>query len=61
MNNMIWLLRASRWVRRPPSMKMVKLVFGLIAVGLIIVALEKLGIWPEWAKLEQGRGPRLPR
>ncbi|SDE65031.1 hypothetical protein SAMN05421538_10927 [Paracoccus isoporae] len=61
MNNMIWLLRASRWARRPPSMKMVKLVFGLIAAALVIVALEKLGIWPEWATLEQGRGPRLPR
>ncbi|MFV0292024.1 MAG: hypothetical protein ACK5II_01860 [Paracoccus sp. (in: a-proteobacteria)] len=61
MNNMNWLLRASRWARRPPSMRMVKLVFAIIALGLILVALEKLGLWPEWATLEQGRKPRLPR
>lgn len=57
MNNTTWLLRASKWVRNPPSMKMVKLVFGIIAVGLVLVALEKLGLWPEWATTERIRRP----
>ncbi|WBU64908.1 hypothetical protein [Paracoccus aerodenitrificans] len=61
MNNMNWLIRASKWARNPPSMKMVKLVFGIIAAGLIMLALEKLGYWPEWATLDEGRKPRLPR
>lgn len=62
MNNLIWLLRASKWARHPPSMRMVKLVFAIIAVGIAMIALEKMGWWPEWATMEQSRGrPRLPR
>ncbi|MFD1881371.1 hypothetical protein [Paracoccus pacificus] len=60
MGNLIWLLRASRWARRPPSTRMVILVLGIIAVALLLVGLEKLGMWPDWATLQQGRG-RLPR
>lgn len=59
MHNMMWLVRAARWVRNPPSAKMVKLVFGIIAAGLAIVAIEKLGYWPDWATME--RAPRMPR
>lgn len=61
MNNMIWLLRAVKWARRPPSAKMVKLVFAVIAAALVLLALENLGLWPDWAKLDEGRAPRLPR
>ena len=60
MNNMIWLLRAAKWARRPPSAKMVKLVLAIVAAGLALLALEKLGLWPEWATQDQ-RPPRLPR
>ena len=31
MNNMNWLIRASRWARNPPGPHQVKLVFGIIA------------------------------
>lgn len=61
MNNMNWLLRASKWARNPPSAKMVKLVLGIIALGIAIVVIEKLGYWPDWARVENGRGMRLPR
>ncbi|MCX7559884.1 hypothetical protein OS190_09925 [Sulfitobacter sp. F26204] len=54
--NPIWLLRMSRWARRPPSAKRVKLVFGIIALAAIIYAVERLGYWPDWATAE-----RLPR
>ncbi|MBU2958844.1 hypothetical protein Q4511_13920 [Paracoccus sp. 1_MG-2023] len=60
MNNMIWLIRAARWARRPPSAKMVKLVFGIIAAGLLLLALEKMGLWPDWATMDTRR-PRVPR
>ncbi|WP_410219409.1 hypothetical protein [Paracoccus sp. (in: a-proteobacteria)] len=61
MNNMIWLLRAAKWARRPPSARMVKLVLSIVAAGLVLVALEKLGLWPDWATLDSGRAPRVPR
>ena len=50
------LLRAKRWVQNPPSAKRVKLVFGAVAIALVIVGLERLGFWPDWATAE-----RLPR
>jgi hypothetical protein len=46
---LIWLLRMSRWARNPPSAKRIKLVFGIIAVCLMLVGLEALGLWPDWA------------
>ncbi|MCT4331891.1 hypothetical protein MU516_03290 [Paracoccus sp. YLB-12] len=61
MNNLIWLLRASKWARNPPSPRMVKLVLAIVALAAALVVLEKLGWWPDWARLEHGRGVRLPR
>jgi hypothetical protein len=61
MNNLIWLLRASKWARHPPSPRMVKLVLAIVALAVALVVLEKLGWWPDWARLEHGRGVRLPR
>lgn len=56
MMNPIWLMRMSRWARNPPSAKRVKLVFGAIVLALIIVGIEWMGWWPDWATSE-----RLPR
>lgn len=61
MNNLIWLLRASRWARNPPSARMVILLLAIIAAGLVLVGLEHFGLWPEWATLDHGRGMRIPR
>ena len=58
--NMIWLLRAAKWARNPPSAKRVKLVIAVIAIGLALLTLEKLGRWPDWATQDQ-RPHRLPR
>ena len=44
---MTWLLRISRWIRNPPSPARVKLVLGVVALCLALVAIEKLGFWPE--------------
>lgn len=59
MNNLNWLLRAARWVRNPPSERRVLLVLGIIAVGLALVGLEHLGLWPDWATLDRPRGMRI--
>lgn len=60
MNNLIWLLRASKWARNPPSTRMVKLVLLVVFLGLAIIALEWLDLWPDWARMERGRMPRIP-
>lgn len=61
MNNLIWLIRASRWARNPPSARMVKLVLVIVAAGLVMVGLEHFGLWPDWATLDRPRGMHLPR
>ncbi len=61
MNNMNWLLRAVRWARNPPSERHVLIVLIAVALALAIAGLGYLGLWPEWAQLEHGRGMRLPR
>ena len=61
MNNLMWLVRVARWVRNPPSPRMVALVLAVIAMALAIVGLEYFGLWPEWATMERQRGVRLPR
>jgi hypothetical protein len=48
MNIQTWLLRASRWARNPPSEGRVRLVFGVIALCLLIVAFEWAFGWPDW-------------
>ncbi len=61
MNNMMWLVRAARWARNPPSARMVRLVLGIVLAGVCILMVEKLGYWPDWATMERHSGPRLPR
>jgi hypothetical protein len=48
MNLQVSLLRASRWARNPPSEGRVRLVFGVIALCLVIVGIEWLFGWPDW-------------
>ncbi|MCV6586881.1 MAG: hypothetical protein OIF47_15225 [Marinibacterium sp.] len=55
---MHWLLRMSRWARNPPSTRRVVLVFGVIALCLLIAGIEAMGWWPDWANAE--RMPRRP-
>ena len=50
--NARWLVRAARWAHRPPSWGRVKLVFGIVAAGLLLVAVERYIGWPDWATLD---------
>ncbi|NUH64141.1 hypothetical protein HTT03_02335 [Sulfitobacter sp. S0837] len=51
-----WLMRMSLWLRNPPSLARVILVFAVIAATLAIGLIEWLGYWPDWATAE-----RVPR
>ena len=42
MNQLLWLLRAKRWVQNPPSAARVKLVLGVVAACLAVVVLERI-------------------
>ncbi len=53
--NPIWFVRMARWARNPPSSARVKLVFGIIAVLLMIWGIEKMGWWPDWATATRAR------
>ena len=54
--NLRWMVRAARWARNPPSEKMVKLVFGIIAAGLVLVGIEYFIGWPDWMTVYDTRG-----
>ncbi|WP_169640538.1 hypothetical protein [Roseobacter ponti] len=45
--NLRWLVRMSVWLRRPPSRARVYLILAVVGVGLLIVAAERAGWWPE--------------
>ena len=57
--NLHWLLRASQWARRPPSMQRVILVVGVIAACLAIAGLAQL-LGVETEATRQPRFPRMP-
>lgn len=55
MNQLLWLLRAKRWVQNPPSEGRVKLVLGVVALCLVLVAIERLAGWPDWMTVDSLR------
>lgn len=50
-----WMIRMARWAHRPPSWGRVKLVFGVVALCLLLVAIERYIGWPDWATLDPAR------
>ncbi|MFM7335920.1 MAG: hypothetical protein ACKO1H_16205 [Tabrizicola sp.] len=55
MNYLLWFMRAKRWVQNPPSEGRVKLVFGVIAICLVIVGIERFVGWPDWMTVDNLR------
>jgi hypothetical protein len=43
-----WLLRASRWARRPPSWRQLRMLLIILAIGLALVGIEHLWGWPDF-------------
>lgn len=53
--NLRWLLMAKRWAQNPPSMGRVKLVAAVIAICVLVVLDEKLGLTPDWMAADRVR------
>jgi len=53
--NLRWLLMAKRWAQNPPSMGRVKLVAAVIAICVLVVLAEKLGLTPDWMAADRVR------
>ncbi|WP_168771033.1 hypothetical protein [Palleronia sediminis] len=57
--NLSWLLRARRWAHNPPSMGRVKFVLAIVAICVLLFAIERVWGWPDWLTPERpGRAPR---
>jgi hypothetical protein len=41
------IVRMAKWARHPTSLKMVILVFSIVAIGLLIAGIEHYAGWPE--------------
>jgi len=54
--NTRWLFRMARWAQSPPSAKQVKFVFAIIAVCLILYAIDYFFGWPEILTPNSPRG-----
>lgn len=50
-----WLLRMAKWARHPPSKRRVTIGAVVLAVALLVVGIEHLGLWPDWARVEKVR------
>jgi hypothetical protein len=53
LNHLGWLIRAKRWAQNPPSAGRVKLVLGVIALCILLVAIEKFIGWPDWMTVDR--------
>ncbi len=51
----------ARWARNPPSARRVKIVLVALAICLVILGIEYMGWWPDWARTEPRAPARLPR
>ena len=58
---MIWLLRMKRWVQRPPSWRMVRLVFWIVAIAIGLAVYEHVYGWPDWLTVNDHGRRRVPR
>ncbi|MFV2052751.1 hypothetical protein [Aliiroseovarius sp. YM-037] len=56
--NPLHFLRMAKWARLPPSATRVKLVLGVIAICLILFAIERVFGWPELLTPNDLRGTR---
>jgi len=46
------LIRASIWIRRPPSRERLYAIIAVALLVAVVFGLEAAGLWPEWATRE---------
>lgn len=49
--NLTWLMRMSKWARRPASAGRVKLVLGVVGLCLLLYGIELVWGWPDFLTL----------
>lgn len=54
-------LRMAKWARNPPSEARVKLLLAVIALCLILFAVERLFGWPDWLTLSETPRGKISR
>lgn len=59
MNYVHWLMRAKRWTQNPPSVGRIALVFGVVALCLVLFGIERYVGWPEWLTPNAAHMPRM--
>ncbi|WP_342075819.1 hypothetical protein [Yoonia sp. SS1-5] len=45
--NPIWFLRAKRWAQHPPSAKKVRFVAAILAICVVLYAIDAAFGWPD--------------
>ena len=53
----LWLFRMSRWARKPPSAKAVKMVLIILTICFVVYAIERWIGWPDALTVERVRRP----
>ncbi|WP_146620164.1 hypothetical protein [Acuticoccus sediminis] len=58
--DLFWL-RMVMWVRRRPSRQFMIAAVAVIVLAAVLVTIEKLGWWPDWAHADRvgRRGPGI--
>lgn len=56
-----WFIRMAKWARHPPSPRMVRMVLGILAIGILLFLIEYQYGWPDWLTVNNGQGQRLSR
>lgn len=51
----------AKWARNPPGAARVKLVVGVVAICLVLFAVERFVGWPDWLTMENTTGSRVTR
>ena len=52
---MTWFVRMARWARHPPSAMQVRILLGVLALALALVAVEHFWGWPAWLTVNKRR------
>ncbi len=56
----MWLVRAARWVRRPPSWRMILIILSVVALSAVIIGAEQIfGLELAERDMNWRRGPQI--
>ncbi len=53
--------RIKKWAKNPPGEKQVKLFFAIVAICLVLFAIERVIGWPDWLTMPNTPSGRVTR